>query len=836
MRKTIKKALALTLSLCMVMPGAVFAEDVIFENEQVISENQTVDEIAFGDVGTEDGFVAESGDSEFEEDGFVFGEESGSDEPGFVITEENSIIEDFVIENEEIAAEDSFSATTTDVIVSLGAYVDEVAITKRVSGRYYTVYVSRPSGYSSSQNYSTTVSIEIGATISVNATGDYGYTAYVSPTSGTVGTNVTSIIATADYTGEKPNYFYLLLTRGTGGAEEPTCAQGYTFSKSTYVTCVAGAPADGYAFAGWSNGTSIVSTNPTYSFYIYDTTSLTATYNKVITITAADDTVKSGTQYIPSTSKVTISGLKYGDKQSDILNTTALRVSLPSTYSKSAGVGSKFTLTPSGAYLKSGAKGYEIVYIAGTLTVKGSDAADAFVAAVNRIPAKPGLNDRTTVDAATALYAKLGAGEKAMDAVVAAKKTLDAAEAAVTAAESKKKEDQAAADRVTSLINLIPSPVTTTSKSTIDAARTAYNTLTADQKALIPTASLEKLRNAENAYEQAVADVAINAIKKIPSVVDVTDKETIEAARKAYDSLTAVQKALVPKDSLDKLEKAEKDYATAVADQKAADAVVEMIDAIPGKVTLSDAAQVERVRDAYEDLRASQRARVPDASLQKLTGAEETIMELEEEKEEADQEAADKFATAVNAVKGNKAGEGKTLVAAATAIFNGLSSDQKNLVDEKTMTRYKEELSAFTENRIFKAGSAWYKVLEDGNVTFQRPDDIDLETVIIPNQVKKNGFFFKVVKVSGNAFNGCRSLKWAIISKNIQELGESAFTGTISLTRIRVRGTAVSEVTDAFEKAGRDGKLVVRVPSSMVDEYSELFVEEGKLNGKVVAA
>jgi hypothetical protein len=37
-------------------------------------------------------------------------------------------------------------------------------------------------------------------------------------------------------------------------------------------------------------------------------------------------------------------------------------------------------------------------------------------------------------------------------------------------------------------------------------------------------------------------------------------------------------------------------------------------------------------------------------------------------------------------------------------------------------------------------------------------------------------------------------------------------------------------------KAGKKGKLTVKVPGNKVDEYQKLFTGEGKLNGKVEAA
>jgi DNA repair ATPase RecN len=113
--------------------------------------------------------------------------------------------------------------------------------------------------------------------------------------------------------------------------------------------------------------------------------------------------------------------------------------------------------------------------------------------------------------------------------------------------------DKAAADPVIEQINAIGT-VTLDSETTIEAARAAYNALTADQKALVT--NYETLTNAETALKalqdaanKAAADkAAADAVtEKIAAIGTVTkdSKTAIESARAAYDALTAEQKALV---------------------------------------------------------------------------------------------------------------------------------------------------------------------------------------------------------------------------------------------------------------------------------------------------
>ena len=242
---------------------------------------------------------------------------------------------------------------------------------------------------------------------------------------------------------------------------------------------------------------------------------------------------------------------------------------------------------------------------------------------------------------------------------------------------------------------------------------------------------------------------------------------------------------------------------------------------LPEDVTLEDEDLVKMLRTMYDDLNDGQKKQITADEVKKLTDAEEKIQELKEAAEKAkDEEVAEQFTTAVNAVPGNRAGEGKGLVDAATAIYNIMTDAQKALVAQETMDLYNEELAAFTKDRQFRSGDGYYKVLSNGDVTYLKPASRDITDVIVPNQVKKGKFLFRVIKVSNNAFRNCKNLKWAVISKNVYVFGQYIFARDENLTKVRVLGTGFKsgKVTDAFVRAG-DGELTVKVPGSKVDEY-----------------
>lgn len=93
-----------------------------------------------------------------------------------------------------------------------------------------------------------------------------------------------------------------------------------------------------------------------------------------------------------------------------------------------------------------------------------------------------------------------------------------------------------------------PVVLTAECKAKIDAARAAYDALSTDDKALVTNiATLTKAETDYTALNQAEADKVIAKIAAIPQPVTLklATRDSIESARTAYDALTAEQKALV---------------------------------------------------------------------------------------------------------------------------------------------------------------------------------------------------------------------------------------------------------------------------------------------------
>ena len=163
-------------------------------------------------------------------------------------------------------------------------------------------------------------------------------------------------------------------------------------------------------------------------------------------------------------------------------------------------------------------------------------------------------------------------------------------------------------------------------KARIDAARSAYNALTAAQKKEVTKLSI--LEDAEKTYEDLrqealkAAAAAVDAlIDAIPSPVTKESKAAIEAAWKAYQALSEAEKRLVTK--LETLQKARKDYAKLVAtpeDKRKALTVMELIDHLSAAKDLK--AALAEARKAYDALTELQKLLVDNIDV--LEQAEKT--------------------------------------------------------------------------------------------------------------------------------------------------------------------------------------------------------------------
>ncbi|MEE0957652.1 MAG: dockerin type I domain-containing protein [Ruminococcus sp.] len=383
-------------------------------------------------------------------------------------------------------------------------------------------------------------------------------------------------------------------------------------------------------------------------------------------------------------------------------------------------------------------------------------AEDAITAAdvtakINALPENITLDDKDDVEAARAAFNGLSFDQKGY-ITPATQTKLSSAEAVI----AKLVADKNAADAVTKKITDLPETITLNDKNDVEAARSAYNALTDDQKALITGDTLTKLTDAEAALatvlaDKEAADDVISKINALPAKDDVTldDETDITAARSAFNGLSVAQKGYVDAATQTKLTDAEAGLAAVKADKKAADDVKAMIDALPETITLNDKTDVEAARKAYDDLTDKQKAFVDADTLKKLTDAEKDI-EVEKVKEMinnlpaevtldnvndvvatseayenltdaqrakidanavkklvtaanaavkllADYKEAEKVANQINALPENISVVNKDAVVAAREAYNALTDDQKALIDEATYNKLTDAEAAMDD-------------------------------------------------------------------------------------------------------------------------------------------
>ena len=385
-------------------------------------------------------------------------------------------------------------------------------------------------------------------------------------------------------------------------------------------------------------------------------------------------------------------------------------------------------------------------------------------------------------------------------------------------------DNEAAASEVAKTISSIPAAdkLTLADKSAVVAARKAYDALTAEQQKLVPKETLQKLTKAEEkitALETAAdnktkADAAINAINALKPAASLTaaDKAAVQAARKAYDALTADQKKLVSADTLKKLTDAEQKISDlekaaaetkpadngnnqAAADKTAADAAAQSITALKSAdtVTLADKAAVEAARAAYDELTDTQKKLVPADTLKKLTDAEAKIAALEQE--------------AANAVQKGK------VYTVSNMNYKVTNADMKGKgTVTLTGTKIKKnKLKKLTVPAAVKINGASFKVTAIGNNAFKKFTKLGSVTIGA-----------NVTSIGNNAFANDSALIKVTIGKSVTKIGKAAFSGDKKLKSIIIKSAKLKSVG---KKAinGIQKKATIKVPKKQLKKYKKLF-------------
>jgi uncharacterized repeat protein (TIGR02543 family) len=184
-------------------------------------------------------------------------------------------------------------------------------------------------------------------------------------------------------------------------------------------------------------------------------------------------------------------------------------------------------------------------------------------------------------------------------------------------------------DTVIDLISPLDKVITLNDQAAIEAARAAYDLLTAEQKGEVT--NLQVLLDAEAALLSLEAiQAVIETLEDLPDFEDITleDKDDIEAARQAFNALTPAQQANISNELKQKLLDAE----AALLSLEAIQAVIETLEDLPDfeDITLEDKDDIEAARQAFNALTPAQQANISNELRQKLIDAEAALAALEQ--------------------------------------------------------------------------------------------------------------------------------------------------------------------------------------------------------------
>ena len=318
--------------------------------------------------------------------------------------------------------------------------------------------------------------------------------------------------------------------------------------------------------------------------------------------------------------------------------------------------------------------------------------ADETIDEIGQLPAIDQLtiDDKETVLHARAAYDALTDDQKKKVNPETLKKLTDA---------EKEITDIEKATEVADIIDALPDPadgITTANKDVIQAARAAYDALTDDQKKKVDPTVYEKLQAAETAY--ATATITENLDKLPASVDDITkaDKETINAARAAYDALSDEMKGKIPQEVKDKLLAAEDKYDTLVVTP-----VINAINALRAatEITPDDQADVSAARAEYEALTQAQKDKVSKETLDKLIEAENVLKEY-------NAKVAKPVADTIDALPDTITADDKDAVQAAREAYETLTREQKACVPQETRDKLLAAEKALRNQSLI--GCRWY--------------------------------------------------------------------------------------------------------------------------------
>ncbi|MBR0384558.1 MAG: hypothetical protein IJH61_07715 [Eubacteriaceae bacterium] len=195
-------------------------------------------------------------------------------------------------------------------------------------------------------------------------------------------------------------------------------------------------------------------------------------------------------------------------------------------------------------------------------------------------------------------------------------------------------KDAKTAQPVSEQINALNNPVTSEDTAAVKAAREAFDKLNSDQQGKIDSDTLKKLTDAEAALKDAAKTAALEELDKLfegKGAPDYSDQDLTDLQTAKNTATTAINSA----NTLNAIDDAVNTAKQTIDDIDAAKEVKDKINALPDNVT-SDAsdkvkAAIKDARAAYDELTDEQKTRVDQTTLNKLTSAENALLQGEKD-------------------------------------------------------------------------------------------------------------------------------------------------------------------------------------------------------------
>lgn len=270
--------------------------------------------------------------------------------------------------------------------------------------------------------------------------------------------------------------------------------------------------------------------------------------------------------------------------------------------------------------------------------------------------------------------------------------------------------------------------------------------------------------------------------------IKTSDKDAIEAARKAYDGLTEEQKKIVDSSVEKKLAAAEEALKMA---EKAAEEEAAAAEEAKKATEADKAAAVAEAKKAAE---ADKAAAVAEAKKAAEADKAEAVAEAKKAAE-ADREAA------VAEAKKAAAAAAKTIPQAGDVIYDKSSKSMY------VITTASDGSSAGAVEYMY-AGST-------------------VKKITIPSTVIYGGITYDVTSIGAGAFDGNTKLKTVVISEGVTSIGKNAYSGCKKLKTINIKSTKLTKVgKNAFK--GIYKNATIKVPKAKLKDYKKLLKKKGQ--------